>query len=161
MGKRKDMIHPRFLGEYARVLTFNCSFPVHPVYISLRRGGWKTNSSNVSLGPFQQCSVIYVYVSAAAATRAAVAEAEGQRGEGEREREREDWRREGGGDKGRRRKDAAATADLNKIGMTITHEGRIHSLSVLPLTHTHTYKKPVTRLPITTLTHTAVSALIG
>ncbi len=37
----------------------------------------------------------------------------------------------------RRRKDAAATADLNKIGMTITHVGRKHSLSVLPLIHTH------------------------
>jgi len=55
--------------------------------------------------------------------------------------------------------EAAATA-LNEIGMTITHEGRPHNLSVLPPTHTHkTYPTSSDRQPHAA--HTAVSAPIG
>lgn len=69
--------------------------------------------------------------------------------------------REGG------RKDAAATAALNQIGMTITHEGIPHNLSLLPktthaLTKTQTHKVCVTSSDgQPDATHTAVSPLIG
>ena len=93
-------------------------------------------------GLFQQCSVMVCVSAAAAAATRAEAAAEGQAGEREREREREGRMNEGGREekrRRRRRKDTAATADLNKIGMTITHEGE-NTVSLCCLeTHKHTH----------------------